>query len=72
MLPLRMSVAYISFSAHADFNQTSEFIDALKPPHIILVHGEESEMNKLKQALIRKYANTTTYNKYIYFLTFNF
>ena len=32
-LPLRMSVNYISFSAHADYRETSEFIDALKPAH---------------------------------------
>ncbi|XP_004365619.2 CPSF3 protein [Capsaspora owczarzaki ATCC 30864] len=54
-LPLRMSVTYVSFSAHADFAQTSEFIDALKPPHIVLVHGEATEMGRLKAALTRKY-----------------
>lgn len=26
---------YISFSAHTDFEQTSEFIRILKPPHIV-------------------------------------
>lgn len=34
-VPLRMSVDYISFSAHSDFLQTSEFIDALLPPYVV-------------------------------------
>uniref|UniRef100_A0A8C1JN77 Cleavage and polyadenylation specific factor 3 n=1 Tax=Cyprinus carpio TaxID=7962 RepID=A0A8C1JN77_CYPCA len=54
-LPLKMSVDYISFSAHTDYQQTSEFIRALKPPHVILVHGEQNEMARLKAALIREY-----------------
>lgn len=54
-LKLNCSVEYISFSAHTDYKQTSEFIRALKPPHVVLVHGEATEMNRLKQALIREY-----------------
>lgn len=30
---------YISFSAHTDFEQTSEFIRILKPPHIVSTTG---------------------------------
>jgi len=54
-VPLRMSVHYISFSAHADFTETSEFVDALKPPHVILVHGDATEMGRLKAELSRRY-----------------
>lgn len=66
-LPLNMSVDYISFSAHTDYQQTSEFIRILKPAHVILVHGEQNEMNRLKSALQREYesdpnANITLYN----------
>ena len=50
-LPLRCQVDAISFSAHADFPQTSEFLDALRPPHVVLVHGEATEMGRLKKAL---------------------
>ncbi len=50
-LPLRCQVDAISFSAHADFPQTSEFLDALDPPHVVLVHGEANEMQRLKKAL---------------------
>ena len=34
-LPMRLQVAYISFSAHTDYRQTSEFIRAIKPQHIV-------------------------------------
>jgi len=43
--------AGISFSAHSDFAQTSEFISAVKPKHIVLVHGDLREMTKLKNQL---------------------
>ncbi len=54
-LPLKMQVNYISFSAHTDYKQTSGFIRALKPPHVVLVHGEANEMSRLKAALVREY-----------------
>ena len=58
-LPLKMQVSYISFSAHADYRQTSGFIRELKPPHVILVHGEANEMNRLKSALVRYYLKSS-------------
>ena len=48
---LRITVDAISFSAHADYPQTQQFLDALAPPHVVLVHGEAGEMGKLKRAL---------------------
>lgn len=54
-LPLKMSVDYISFSAHTDYQQTSEFINILNPPHVVLVHGEQNEMSRLKAALQREH-----------------
>ena len=47
-LPLKSSVHYISFSAHTDYEQTSEFIRLLMPNYIVLVHGEQSEMGRLR------------------------
>ncbi|KAL6638656.1 hypothetical protein ACP70R_023767 [Stipagrostis hirtigluma subsp. patula] len=58
--PLNMQVHYISFSAHADFPQTSTFLDELRPPNIILVHGEANEMSRLKQKLITQFDGTNT------------
>ena len=49
---LKMQVNYVSFSAHTDYKQTSGFIRELKPPHVVLVHGEANEMNRLKSALV--------------------
>ncbi|XP_046388395.1 cleavage and polyadenylation specificity factor 73 [Ischnura elegans] len=61
-LPLKMSVDYISFSAHTDYQQTSEFIRILKPPHVVLVHGEQNEMSRLKAALMREYEDDASTN----------
>lgn len=53
-----MGVDAISFSAHADFPQTSEFIDELQPKHVVLVHGEATEMGRLKRALEQRASAT--------------
>ncbi|KAL8502437.1 hypothetical protein ACS0TY_021542 [Phlomoides rotata] len=58
--PLNMKVHYISFSAHADYNQTSTFLGELMPPNIILVHGEANEMGRLKQKLLSVFADGNT------------
>ncbi|KAK9677083.1 hypothetical protein RND81_11G120600 [Saponaria officinalis] len=58
--PLNMQVHYISFSAHADFAQTSAFLKELMPPNIILVHGEANEMGRLKQNLITMFSGGNT------------
>ncbi|KAL7002023.1 Cleavage and polyadenylation specificity factor subunit 3-I [Sarracenia purpurea var. burkii] len=58
--PLNMQVHYISFSAHADYAQTSAFLKELMPPNIILVHGEANEMGRLKQKLISLFADGNT------------
>jgi len=50
-------VDYISFSAHSDFLQTSEFVDNLMPPYVVLVHGDANEMARLKASLLQKYEN---------------
>lgn len=51
---LKMSVDAISFSAHADFDQTSKFLDILRPSNVVLVHGEGNEMARLRKALERQ------------------
>lgn len=55
-IPRRISVDYISFSAHVDFAQNSRFIDEVKAQHIVLVHGEQNNMSKLRAALQAKYS----------------
>lgn len=41
-VPLKMSVEYISFSAHVDFTQNSQFIDEVKAPHVVSYPGSLS------------------------------
>ncbi|OAG31342.1 cleavage and polyadenylation specificity factor subunit 3 [Nematocida displodere] len=53
-LVVRSSVDYISFSAHVDFIQNAEFIEGCKVSEIVLVHGESSEMARLKSALVHR------------------
>ncbi|KMZ75797.1 Cleavage and polyadenylation specificity factor subunit 3-I [Zostera marina] len=58
--PLNIGVHYISFSAHADYSQTSTFLKTLKPPNIILVHGEANEMGRLKHKLTTQFTDNKT------------
>ena len=64
-LALRCSVDAISFSAHADFPQTSDFLDIVNPPHVVLVHGEAGEMMRLKKALEQR-AKATDVTRNLY------
>ncbi|KAF9974539.1 Cleavage and polyadenylation specificity factor subunit 3 [Actinomortierella ambigua] len=54
-LKLKMSVDSVSFSAHVDYTQNSAFIDEVKAPHLVLVHGETNAMGRLKSALMSRY-----------------
>ncbi|KIO33490.1 hypothetical protein M407DRAFT_17745 [Tulasnella calospora MUT 4182] len=54
-IPRRLSVRYVSFSAHVDYSQNAEFIDLIGAKHIVLVHGEKTAMGRLRGALQSKY-----------------
>ena len=56
-IPRKLSVDYISFSAHVDFSQNTQFIDEIKPQHIVLVHGALMNMSRLASALRSRYAD---------------
>lgn len=47
-LAIKMSVDYVSFSAHADCNDTKNFIRLVSPKYVVLVHGEKHEAKRLK------------------------
>ncbi|EPQ57057.1 hypothetical protein GLOTRDRAFT_73592 [Gloeophyllum trabeum ATCC 11539] len=51
----KMSVDEISFSAHVDYSQNSEFIEMVKAQHVVLVHGEVNNMGRLRAALQSRY-----------------
>ncbi|KAJ4483454.1 beta-lactamase-like protein [Lentinula aciculospora] len=55
MIPRKISVEYISFSAHVDYSQNSEFIEAIKAQHVVLVHGEQNAMGRLRAAMTSRY-----------------
>ncbi len=53
---LKCSVEYLSFSAHVDFVENKSFMENTNPANIILVHGESTEMLRLKEELTKKFA----------------
>ncbi len=55
-LRLNLSVEYISFSAHVDFKENSEFIEQVGSKNLVLVHGDANEMGRLRSALTSRYA----------------
>jgi len=52
---VRATIKFISFSAHSDYGQTSDFIRRLKASVIVLVHGEENEMGRMRTKLRQEY-----------------
>ncbi|KAH9946990.1 beta-lactamase-like protein [Amylocystis lapponica] len=54
-IPRKISVDEISFSAHVDYSQNSEFIEMVKAQHIVLVHGEQTAMGRLRAAMQDRY-----------------
>lgn len=54
-IPRRLTVEELSFAAHVDFKENSEFIDLVGAQKIILVHGEQNNMGRLRSALMSKY-----------------
>ncbi|KAJ2614096.1 endoribonuclease ysh1 [Coemansia sp. RSA 1365] len=54
-IPRRIAVTNISFSAHVDGAQNCAFIDEIRAPFVILVHGEENAMMRLRANIVDKY-----------------
>ncbi|KAI0900567.1 beta-lactamase-like protein [Annulohypoxylon nitens] len=52
MIPRRCSVAEYSFAAHVDGQENKEFIEEVAAPVVILVHGEQHNMMRLKSKLL--------------------
>jgi cleavage and polyadenylation specificity factor subunit 3 len=55
-IPRRCTVKEISFGAHVDYAQNSKFIQEVGAQHVVLVHGEASQMGRLRAALRDTYA----------------
>lgn len=48
---VKMSVQYMSFSAHADAKGIMQLIHYCQPKNVLLVHGEGAKMEFLKQKI---------------------
>ncbi|KHN97353.1 cleavage and polyadenylation specifity factor [Metarhizium album ARSEF 1941] len=60
LIPRRCSVAEYSFAAHVDGVENREFIEEVAAPIVILVHGEQHNMMRLKSKLLSLNASKTT------------
>ncbi|PHH88117.1 hypothetical protein CDD83_7949 [Cordyceps sp. RAO-2017] len=60
LIPRRCSVAEYSFAAHVDGVENREFIEEVAAPVVILVHGEQHNMMRLKSKLLSLNAGKTT------------
>lgn len=58
--PRRCAIHHISFSAHVDYKSNVSFIHSVTPDYIVLVHGEKTQMSRLKQALEAQVGGWTT------------
>ena len=63
MIPRRCSVQEFSFAAHVDGVENREFIEGVAAPHVILVHGEQHNMMRLKSKLLSLNATKTDEHK---------
>jgi len=63
LIPRRCSVAEYSFAAHVDGVENREFIEEVQAPVVILVHGEQHNMMRLKSKLLSLNASKTTKTK---------
>ncbi|KAI6778787.1 Endoribonuclease-like protein [Emericellopsis cladophorae] len=63
LIPRRCSVAEYSFAAHVDGVENREFIEEVAAPVVILVHGEQHNMMRLKSKLLSLNASKTTKTK---------
>jgi len=64
VVPLKMTVKNVTFSAHSDYAHTSEFIEKLQPRNIILVHGDGKEMERLRNELERNKMENEKYKNF--------
>ncbi|KAI5864338.1 beta-lactamase-like protein [Durotheca rogersii] len=59
LIPRRCSVAEYSFAAHVDGQENKDFIEEVGAPVVILVHGEQHNMMRLKSKLLSLNAGKT-------------
>jgi integrator complex subunit 11 len=55
MVTVRLSVQYMSFSAHADAKGIMQLIRQADPANVMLVHGEAAKMDFLRQKIMQEF-----------------
>ncbi|XP_076365193.1 integrator complex subunit 11 isoform X2 [Tachypleus tridentatus] len=55
IVEVKMSVQYMSFSAHADAKGIMQLIQHCEPRNVLLVHGEASKMEFLKSKIMQEF-----------------
>lgn len=55
IVEVKLSVQYMSFSAHADAKGIMQLIRQCEPKNVVLVHGEASKMEFLKQKITQEF-----------------
>jgi len=59
-ITVNLSVEEISFAAHADCAQTTEFIKRVKPSHVVLVHGSSKNAENLREYIAKNFPEIST------------
>jgi len=56
-IDVKMSIQYMSFSAHADAKGIMQLIRQCEPKNILLVHGEAAKMEFLRKKIEQEFGN---------------
>ena len=59
-ITVNLSVEEISFAAHADCSQTTEFIKSVNPAHVVLVHGSGKNAENLREYIAKEFPHITS------------
>ncbi|KAH0576582.1 Cleavage and polyadenylation specificity factor, 73 kDa subunit [Spironucleus salmonicida] len=57
LVPLKIRILELSFSAHSDVTQTMKLLETLRPKHLVLIHGSKGALSNLEAHLIDLYHN---------------
>jgi integrator complex subunit 11 len=61
VIDVKLGVEYMSFSAHADAKGIMQLIQNCEPKNVVLVHGENSKMDFLKDQITKEFSITNFY-----------
>ena len=63
-IEVKMSIQYMSFSAHADAKGIMQLIRQCEPKNILLVHGEAAKMEFLRRKIEQEFGTLLSRVKY--------